>query len=78
MMKKTEAAELPFEDQLARLEEIASRLEDERVGLEEALELFEKGMELARSCRLRLESVEARVRELLADGSEEDMDIPTT
>ena len=54
-----------FEDQLARLEEIVEQLEDESVGLEEALELFERGMELARSCRTRLESVEARVRRLL-------------
>ena len=54
-----------FEDQLARLETIVERLEDESVGLEEALELFERGMELARSCRARLESVEARVQRLL-------------
>ena len=37
-----------FEDQLAKLEEIVARLEDESVGLEEALDLFEGGMELAR------------------------------
>jgi exodeoxyribonuclease VII small subunit len=54
-----------FEDQLARLERIVSRLEDETVGLEEALELFEQGMALARSCRQRLEAVEQRVAQLL-------------
>ena len=46
-----------FEDQLAKLEEIVARLEDESVGLGEALGLFEGGMELARSCRSRLEEV---------------------
>jgi len=54
-----------FEDQLERLEEIVASLEDETVGLEEALELFENGMELAKSCRARLEEVEKRVQRLL-------------
>lgn len=59
-----------FEDQLARLEAIVDSLEDESVGLEEALDLFERGMQLAKACRARLESVEARVQKLLetADG----------
>ena len=54
-----------FEDQLAKLEEIVDRLEDESVGLEEALGLFENGMDLARHCRTRLEEVEQRVTQLL-------------
>lgn len=54
-----------FEDQLERLEEIVASLEDETVGLEEALGLFEDGMKLAKSCRARLEEVEQRVRRLL-------------
>ena len=54
-----------FEDQLEKLEEIVDRLEDESVGLEEALGLFENGMDLARSCRARLEEVEQRVTQLL-------------
>jgi len=56
-----------FEDQLENLEKIVARLEDESVGLEEALGLFEGGMELARSCRARLEEVEQRVTQLLED-----------
>ncbi len=54
-----------FEDQLEKLEEIVANLEDETVGLEEALELFEDGMKLAKSCRARLEEVEQRVQVLL-------------
>lgn len=54
-----------FEDQLSKLEEIVDRLEDESVGLEEALGLFENGMDLARRCRARLEEVERRVTQLL-------------
>lgn len=54
-----------FEDQLERLEEIVGSLEDENVGLEKALDLFEDGMKLAKSCRARLEEVEKRVQQLL-------------
>ena len=61
-----------FEDQLAKLEEIVARLEDESVGLEQALDLFEGGMELARSCRTRLEEVEGRVTQLLGDDEDEE------
>jgi exodeoxyribonuclease VII small subunit len=60
-----------FEDQLARLEQIVGRLEDESVGLEEALDLFERGMALVTSCRQRLEQVEQRVARLLEQGSGE-------
>jgi exodeoxyribonuclease VII small subunit len=58
-----------FEDQLARLEAVVARLEDESVGLEEALELFEAGMRLAASCRGRLEEVEQRVATLLDEAA---------
>jgi len=68
--KKKEAER--FEDQLAQLESIVARLEDESVGLEEALGLFENGMGLARSCRERLEEVEQRVTQLLGDDHQED------
>ena len=64
-MNETTKNDDRFEDQLGRLEEIVARLEDESVGLEEALELFEGGMELARRCRDRLEEVEQRVAQLL-------------
>ena len=62
-----------FEDQLAKLETIVSRLEDESVGLEEALGLFEDGMGLAKKCRVRLEEVEQRVSQLL-EGEETEPD----
>jgi exodeoxyribonuclease VII small subunit len=73
MTKKTTDGER-FEDQLGKLEEIVARLEDESVGLEEALELFENGMDLSRRCRDRLEAVEQRVTQLLAD-EESDIEV---
>jgi exodeoxyribonuclease VII small subunit len=56
-----------FEDALAQLEEVVARLEDESVGLEEALRLFERGVKLART---QLESVERRVEQLLSEAGE--------
>ena len=67
-----------FEDQLERLEEIVARLEDDSVGLEQALDLFEQGMTLAKSCRTRLEAVEQRVSRLLEDGSTADLEVETS
>ena len=64
-MTKKAPEEQRFEDQLGRLEEIVARLEDEGVGLEESLDLFEQGMTLVKSCRERLEQVEQRVAKLL-------------
>jgi exodeoxyribonuclease VII small subunit len=62
---------LRFEDQLENLEQIVAQLEDDEVGLEEALDLFERGMELARACRSRLEKVEQRVTQLMEQAKDD-------
>lgn len=67
-----------FEDQLERLEAIVAQLEDDAVGLEQALDLFEQGMALAKSCRTRLEAVEQRVNRLLEDGTVEHLEVETS
>jgi len=59
-----------FEEALAQLEEVVAKLEDENVGLEEAIRLFERGVKLARRCREQLAAVERRVEQLLAETSE--------
>ena len=56
-----------FEHALAELEDVVAQLEDENVGIEEALKLFERGVKLAKRCRAQLEGVERRVEQLLAD-----------
>ena len=45
-MSKTKNDGERFEDQLEKLEKIVARLEDESVGLEEALGLFEGGVQV--------------------------------
>jgi exodeoxyribonuclease VII small subunit len=56
-----------FGAQLARIEEIVRRLEAEDVDLDEALRLFEEGVERLRDARERLSQAEAQVKKVLAD-----------
>ena len=60
---------LSFAQQLERLEEIVRRLEsqDLNVDLDEALKLFEEGVERLREARDRLTAAEAQVKQVLAD-----------
>jgi exodeoxyribonuclease VII small subunit len=55
-----------FAAHLQRLEEILRKLETEDVDLDEALKLFEEGVERLRMARERLASAEARVKKVLA------------
>jgi exodeoxyribonuclease VII small subunit len=69
--KKPEAVKKPdFERSLARLEEVVRRLESPQLSLDEAMKLFEEGVELSRECQKQLEEAEGRVEILLkkADG----------
>ena len=54
-----------FEDCLQRLEKIVDELERGSVPLEQALKLFEEGMQLSASCRKELEQAEGKVEILL-------------
>ncbi|MBN1500370.1 MAG: exodeoxyribonuclease VII small subunit [Spirochaetes bacterium] len=50
-----------FEDALFKLEEIASKLESGEMGLEESITNYEKGMELAKYCREKLDEAERKI-----------------
>jgi len=54
-----------FEDCLQRLEQIVDELEKGNVPLEQALKLFEEGLQLSSSCRKELEEAEGKVEILL-------------
>ena len=54
-----------FSQQLERLEEIVRRLESQDLDLDDALKLFEEGVQGLRAMRERLSSAEATVREVL-------------
>ena len=54
-----------FAQDLERLEQIVRRLENEELDLDDALRLFEEGVERLRMARERLSSAELRVRQVL-------------
>ena len=54
-----------FEKSLAQLEKIVSRMDAGELGLEDSLEQFEKGIELARNCQDTLANAELRVEQLI-------------
>jgi exodeoxyribonuclease VII small subunit len=66
-----------FEEEYDRLEEIVERLDSGRVGedltLDEALELYEEGVELVRRCREHLDEAEATLETLDDTGTEADV-----
>lgn len=67
--KEDMAANLSFEDSLARLEAIVQKMESGDLKLEESIKLFEEGVKLTRSCSLRLEEAEKRVQQLMKDAA---------
>lgn len=56
-----------FEETLDRLEEIVADLEDDPPPLDDALDAYEEGVELANECLARLEEAEQRMSELSID-----------
>lgn len=57
-----------FEAELRKLEEIVSAMEEGQPSLDEALKLYEKGMELSRFCLKYLGEAETRVEALNKKG----------
>jgi exodeoxyribonuclease VII small subunit len=58
---------LSFARQLERLEQIVRQLEAQDLDLDDALKLFEEGVERLRDARDRLTAAEAQVKQVLAD-----------
>ena len=69
--KKSDPPKKPdFERCLSRLEEVVGKLESPQLSLDDAMKLFEEGVELSRECQKQLEEAEGKVEILLkkADG----------
>ncbi len=71
MAGKTIKKEVSFEDNLAKLEEIVDKLENQDIPLDDALQLFQEGVELNKNCAEKLSQVEKEVKKVVekADGS---------
>lgn len=61
MKKKTTKT---FEDDLARLQEISSILDNDNLPLDEAIALYEEGVELSRICIEVLKNAELKITEI--------------
>jgi|GEM_PF-371070 len=61
------AREMTFEEAITRLEAVVRELEDGRLPLEKALELFAEGIRLSRICGRHLEEAEQRICILTED-----------
>lgn len=66
-------AEVKFEDALKRLEKIVTDLEDGNLSLDDALERYEEGIRLSKTCAKKLDAARKKVEILLKseDGSVE-------
>ena len=65
LAKKTTSEPASFEDALERLEEVNEKLEQGEPTLEEAIDLYTEGMNLAKFCRDRLGKAEKQIKILL-------------
>jgi exodeoxyribonuclease VII small subunit len=61
------AAEPSFEEALAQLEEVVSRLETGDLALNDSLHQFEEGIRLSRYCARQLEEAEAKIELLIRE-----------
>ena len=66
MARKT----IHFEESLAELEQLVERMEQGNLPLEESLKLFERGIQLTRTCQNALKDAEQKVRILLEENGE--------
>ena len=65
---------IDFESSIKELESIVKKLEDENINLEDSVKSFEAGINLVKECQKQLEKAELKVKELLDDGSSQELD----
>lgn len=78
MPKKNSETALSFEELYSKLEATVNTLEGGNLTLDQALALYEQGMELAKQCSAMLDSAELRIQELAPpaqDFAESDLEL---
>ena len=63
--------DMSFEAALAELQAVLDKLEAGKAPLEDALSLYERGMELVKICNGRLDTAEQRVNAVFSDANGE-------
>ena len=64
MTAKKKEGEGTFEESLHRLEDIVQRLEQGDVPLEQAMQLYEEGVALSKTCAAKLKAAELTLKKL--------------
>lgn len=62
---------MTFEENLTRLNDIVGQLENDKLPLEKALELYKEGIDLSVECKKNLESAKLSVKAMNGDNSDE-------
>ena len=65
MSEPAEISSMSFEQALAELEQIVSRLESGQAPLEDSIRMYERGAALKAHCETRLESARLRVEKIV-------------
>lgn len=60
-----------FEENMKKLETIATDLENDELSLDESVKKFEEGMKVAKDCKKMLDEAEKKITILLEDGEED-------
>jgi exodeoxyribonuclease VII small subunit len=60
-----------FESRLERLEELAGKIGEQDIPLDEAIKVFEEGIKLSRELKKELDAMQGKVEILLSDAEEE-------
>ncbi|MHD0397630.1 exodeoxyribonuclease VII small subunit [Staphylococcus simulans] len=68
--------EQSFENMMEELESIVNKLDNETVSLEDALDLYQRGMKLSASCDETLKNAEKKVNELMKSNDGEQAEAP--
>ncbi len=67
-----------FSNQLKELSVLVRQLEGDNVSLEQSVELFEKGVTLAKDCQKQLQKAEQKIQQLVeSDGKQQLQDFQT-
>ena len=70
MEEKMTKSEKDFEELMQKLEEITTKLETDKLNLDESVKLFEEGMQISKECNEKLEDAEKRITMLIRTNDE--------
>ncbi len=58
-------SEVKFEESMENLKQVVAKLEKEDISLDEAIELYKKGIELSKECKDKLDSAQKLVKTVI-------------